>query len=92
MDLAAHVSGESEDSGYVATSKFLASAKHWASENGYEYVYKLRGSGVDVNEAPDLTPDLPSYKEREIAIPGPSSAIEGVRGPGGWVSNPAFSL
>jgi hypothetical protein len=72
----------------------VASAKHWASENGHECVYKLRGSGIDVNEALDLTPDSPCCEEHEIAIPGPLSwsAIQGARGPDGWVSNPAFSL
>jgi RHS repeat-associated protein len=93
MDLMEHVTGESQDSAYVATSKFLEPAQRWAEENGFDYVYKLRGSGVDVNETLGLTRDSAFYAEHEIAIPGgvPSSAIEGAWGPGGWIDNPFFS-
>jgi hypothetical protein len=93
LDLEAHVTGESQDSGYVATSRLEASAQRWAAENGYDYVYKLRGSGVDVNDALGLTSDSPFYAEQETAIPGPvpPSAVEGALGPEGWVGNPFFN-
>ena len=76
----------------MATSKSLDAAQRWARENGFDYVYKLRGSGVDVNEALGLTPDSPFYAEHEIAIPGavPSSDVEGSWAPGGWTDNPSF--
>lgn len=93
MDLEAHVTGDSQDSGFVATSKTKAAAVDWGEQNGFEYVYELRGSGVDVNETLGLTPDSPFYKEQEIAIPGsvPSSDIVGAWGPDGWVANPYYN-
>lgn len=98
MNLAEHVSGDSQDSGYVATSKYQQSAQDCArqdcaSENGLDYVYKLRGSGIDVNRALGLSPDSPFYAEHEVAIPHQvtPNAIEGVWGPGGWMDNPAIN-
>jgi hypothetical protein len=93
MNLEEHVSGVSQDSGYVATSKFESSARKWAQENGYEYVYKLRGDGIDVNKALDLAPDSTFYQEHEIAIPGPVpfNDIVGAWGPRGWIDNPLFT-
>ncbi len=92
MDLMGHVTGESQDSGYVATSEDVVRAQLWAAENGFGYVYKLRGIGVDVNKFLGFSPDSPFYAEQEIAIPGPvlSRAIEGVWGPEGWIENPFF--
>jgi hypothetical protein len=58
-----------------------------------DYVYQLRGSGVDVNEALGLSPDSPFCAEHEVAIPGPvpPSVIEGAWSPGGWFGNPFFN-
>lgn len=89
MDLQAHVTGDSQDSGFVSTSMTREAADNWAQQNGFEYVYKLRGWGVDVNDTLDLSPESPFYKEQEMAIPSsvPGSDIMGSWGPDGWTDN-----
>jgi hypothetical protein len=90
MDLLAYVSQNPPDSGFVSTSKYLSSAQEFAEEVDASYIYKLRGQGIDVNEA--LGANSPFPWEHEVAIPGavPPSAIEGVFGPDGWLANPRF--
>jgi hypothetical protein len=91
MDLFEHASSNPSDSGYVSTSSRLGFAQDWAAENGYDYIYKLRATGLDVNA--ELGADSPFPWENEIAVPRaiPGSDIEGVWGPGGWTDNPGFA-
>ncbi|MGA6981054.1 MAG: enterotoxin A family protein, partial [Candidatus Sulfotelmatobacter sp.] len=90
MDLLQHASSNPNDSGYISTSSRLAFAQDWAAENGYDYIYKLRATGLDVNA--ELGADSPFPYENEIAVPQsiPGSDIEGVWGLGGWMDNPGF--
>lgn len=83
------MTGDSQDSGFVSTSMTREAADNWAQQNGFEYVYKLRGWGVDVNDTLDLSPESPFYKEQEMAIPSsvPGSDIMGSWGPDGWTDN-----
>lgn len=74
----------------ASTSSRLASAQDFATDNAYDYIYKLRASGTDVNA--ELGAESPFPFENEIAVPRPipDSAIEGVWGPEGWIDNPGF--
>ena len=91
MDLVQHAWENPADSGYVSTSSRLASAQDFAEDNGYDYIYKLRASGVDVNA--ELGAESPFPFENEIAVPHPipGGDIEGVWGPEGWFDNPGFA-
>lgn len=91
MDLLKHASSNPSDSGYVSTSSRLGFAQDWAAENGYDYIYKLRATGRDVNA--ELGADSPFPWENEIAVPRPipGSDIQGVWGPEGWMDNPGFA-
>jgi RHS repeat-associated protein len=90
LDLWQYVTQNPSNAGYVGTSKDLASAQQFATDNSLENIYKLKGRGIDVNECFGAKSPFPS--ENEVAIPGgvPGSSIEGVWGPNGWFSNPAF--
>jgi RHS repeat-associated protein len=90
MDLMQHALENPADSGYISTSSRLASAQDFAKDNGLDYIYKLRGSGIDVNA--ELGDESPFPFENEIAVPRPipGSAIEGVWGPKGWIDNPGY--
>jgi RHS repeat-associated protein len=90
MDLADHVWNNPDDSGYISTSSSQTSAENWGAENGYDYVYKLRAGGIDVNST--FGADSPYPWENEIAVPRPvpASDVEGVWGPDGWLENPGF--
>jgi hypothetical protein len=91
LDLAQHVSQNPSDSGFVSTSKSLQSAQDFGDESQVDYVYKLRATGIDVNET--LGDASPFPWENEVAVPGsiPGSAIEGAWGPEGWLANAAFA-
>jgi hypothetical protein len=89
-DLWEHVTQNPPDSGFVSTTKSLGSAQDFAGDTGIDNIYKLRGSGVDVNATFGSSSPFPW--EHEVAIPGvvPGSSIEGVWGTTGWVDNPGF--
>jgi hypothetical protein len=57
---------------------------------GADCVYKLRGSGIDVNATYRAKP--PFLWEKEIAVPGgvPGSSVEGASSLDGWVNNLGF--
>ena len=88
MDLLEHATSNPADSGYVSTTKSLRAAQEFdLGEPGY--IYRLRGSGIDVNTA--LGPQSPYPWEEEVAIPGsvPGTAIHGAWSPAGeWMTNP----
>jgi Heat-labile enterotoxin alpha chain len=90
MNLLQHAAENPSDSGYISTSRSLASAQDFAEDNGYDYIYRLRATGVDVNA--ELGAESPFPFENEIAVPRPipGSAIEGVCGPEGLIDNPGF--
>jgi hypothetical protein len=91
MDLWTHVTQNPADSGFVSTSKGLASAQDFAQESSLDYIYKLRATGIDVNETFGEASPFPW--ENEVAVPGSisGSAIEGAWGPEGWLDNSAFA-
>jgi Scabin-like len=94
MDLWEHVTRNPSDSGYVATSKSLRSAQDFNQDylGGAGNIYKLRGSGIDVNAR--FGANSPYPWENEVAVPRPisGSCIEGCWLPGGqWVPNPGYS-
>jgi hypothetical protein len=94
MDLWEHVKSNPTDSGYVATSKSLRSAQDYNQDylGGTGNIYKLRGSGIDVNAR--FGANSPFPWENEVAVPGPisGSCVEGCWFPGGrWVPNPGYS-
>lgn len=86
MDLMQHASGYSDDSGYVATSKYESTTIRRGGN-----VYHIDGvDGVDVNAE---WPDNPYSHEHEIAVPGSidPSRIIGVRlRDGTWQANPNY--
>ncbi|MBO1332570.1 polymorphic toxin-type HINT domain-containing protein [Streptomyces sp. VRA16 Mangrove soil] len=92
LDLIQHVLQYRPDSGFVATSRSLAAAQRFAKDAGMEaHIYKIRGSGIDVNAT--LGPTSPHPHEKEIAVPGiiHPHDIEGVWNPlGQWIPNPMF--
>lgn len=91
LNLLEHVTSNPLDSGYVSTSDNLNSAQDFASESGSGYIYKLNGSGINVNDA--LGDSSPYPWENEVAIPGsvPGSAIEGAWDESGsWTPNSAY--
>ena len=91
MNLLQHAEQNPADSGFVSTTHSLRSAQDFAGESQVDYIYKLRGTGIDVNAELGAASSFPW--ENEIAIPGsvPGGSIEGVWGPGGWLGNPGFA-
>ncbi|MCU1528168.1 MAG: hypothetical protein JWP75_1931 [Frondihabitans sp.] len=90
MNLLGHAANNPSDSGFVSTSKSFLAAQEHAEDQGYDFIYKLHASGLDVNA--ELGESSPYPFEDEIAVPGPipGSQIEGYWGPTGWVSNPGY--
>jgi hypothetical protein len=91
MDLWAHVKFNVPDSGFVSTTDDWRSAQDFAKEIGADYIYKIRATGLDVNEI--YSADSPYEWENEVAVPhGISPAnIEGTWGPDGWLSNSGYT-
>jgi RHS repeat-associated protein len=89
-----HVYSNPEDSGFISTSKTEAAARQFANDNYMDtgYVYKLRGSGIDVNERFGNASPYPW--EKEIAVPGPIEPhnIEGAWSieTSEWFANPGW--
>ena len=92
LNLLEPVTSNPADSGFVSTTKSLAAARDIQADTGAQYIYQLRGSGIDVNET--LGSLSPYPHEQEIAIPGgvPACAIDGCWGaPGdGWLDDRRF--
>lgn len=90
MDLWEHVTQNPADSGYVSTTKSLASAQDFAEDSDAPYIYRVQASGIDVNATFGHASPFPW--ENEGAVPGavPPSAISGVISPDGWLDNPFF--
>ncbi|HUY45650.1 MAG TPA: enterotoxin A family protein, partial [Streptosporangiaceae bacterium] len=90
MNLLEHATVNPADSGFVSTTHSLGSAQDFAATIRADFIYKLRGSGLDVNA--ELGAASPYPWENEIAVPRsiPGSSIEGAWGPGGWIDNPGF--
>jgi len=68
----------------------LDSAQIFGKDIGADYVYMMRGSGIDVNATYGAKSPFPW--EKEIAVPGGvrGGSIEGAWGPRGWINNPGF--
>jgi hypothetical protein len=94
LDINAHVNSNPEDDGFISTSKTEGAARQFAYDNYMDdgYIYKVRGSRIDVNET--FGDQSPFPYEEEMAVPGPigPSDIEGAwsLSSGEWTPNPGF--
>ena len=94
LDIYAHVHSNPEDSGFISTARTEGAARQFAADNYIDtgFIYKLRGSGIDVNAR--FGDASPFPYEEEIAVPGSieSHNIEGAWSieTGEWFANPGW--